>query len=383
MSFHYGVPPTHYKVYDSSPYSSGEYVHYAPQHQFTPKKHSRKASYNASPRVGGWYSPAGSPPPHYYDANVQYASPYANVYVSEDTGRARKYERYTFPSSKHYARTTTTRKQTQPIYVHDDEVDDAGVHQQYDYHHPTYIYREPKAKWKYAKGKPRTDTYFYYGQDQIYDEQPRRSRARRSSTTAPSPNKPRSSPARPTPQATEEDAAREGIPVGYSIKNWDPTERPIILLGSVFDANSLGKWIYDWTVFHHGASTPMADMAGELWLLLIKLAGKMRRAEECLRSGRIRNPENAEMVQDFMVSGGRLFEKFKDLLKDCEHYMLKAAKRDGTKTMGKKAGTEFVDSIFGRDRHLESTEKIMNSIRLWNMRFDVNCEDILRRPSVA
>jgi hypothetical protein len=32
-----------------------------------------------------------------------------------------------------------------------------------------------------------------------------------------------------------------GIPIGYSVKSWDPTERPIIRLGSVFDANSLGK----------------------------------------------------------------------------------------------------------------------------------------------
>ena len=51
--------------------------------------------------------------------------------------------------------------------------------------------------------------------------------------------------------------------------------------------------------------------------------------------------------------------------------------------MGKNAGTEFVDSIFGRDRYLEATEKVMNNVRLWNMRFDVNCEDILRRPSAA
>ena len=36
----------------------------------------------------------------------------------------------------------------------------------------------------------------------------------------------------------------------------EPAEEPIVLLGSVFDANSLGKWIYDWTVYHHGASSP-------------------------------------------------------------------------------------------------------------------------------
>ena len=92
-----------------------------------------------------------------------------------------------------------------------------------------------------------------------------------------------------------------------------------MLLGSVFDANSLGKWIYDWTVYHHGASTPMADVAGDLWLLLIKLAGKMKRAEECVQ--RIRSTDNREMVQDFIESGSRLWQKFKQLLKSCEHYM--------------------------------------------------------------
>jgi hypothetical protein len=47
---------------------------------------------------------------------------------------------------------------------------------------------------------------------------------------------------------TTVDAIRAGIPTGYSIKNWDPTEPLVVLLGSVFDPNSLGKWIYDRTV---------------------------------------------------------------------------------------------------------------------------------------
>ena len=154
-----------------------------------------------------------------------------------------------------------------------------------------------------------------------------------------------------------------------------------MLLGSVFDANSLGKWIYDWTVYHHGPATPIADMAGELWLLLIQLAGKVKRAEECMP--RIRQKENREMVDDFIESGERLTNKLKKLLKLCETPMLKAGKKhskDTTAQLGKNAGTEFVDSIFGRDRQLEATEKFMSSIRLWNLRFDANCEDILRNP---
>ncbi|KAK4455398.1 hypothetical protein QBC34DRAFT_67378 [Podospora aff. communis PSN243] len=95
-------------------------------------------------------------------------------------------------------------------------------------------------------------------------------------------------PKKPAPEtkrpATEADAKRHRIPQGYSLKNWDPNEEPITLLGSVFDANSLGKWIYDWTVFHHGPATPISDMAGDLWLLLIKLAGKIKGAEKLFDS---------------------------------------------------------------------------------------------------
>ncbi|VDB95130.1 Bgt-1527 [Blumeria graminis f. sp. tritici] len=179
--------------------------------------------------------------------------------------------------------------------------------------------------------------------------------------------------------ATEADARKHRIPQGYSLKHWDPSEEPIMLLGSVFDANSLGKWIYDWTVYHHGPATPITDMAGELWLLLIQLAGKVKRAEECMP--RIRTQVNKEMIDDFIESGDRLTDKLKRLLKACETPMLKVGKSNkNASQLGKNAGIEFVDSIFGRDRQLDATERFMSSIRLWNLRFDANCEEILRRP---
>ncbi|KAL5405159.1 hypothetical protein PMIN03_008618 [Paraphaeosphaeria minitans] len=227
----------------------------------------------------------------------------------------------------------------------------------------------------------------------IYDPEPKASRPRRASHISrpqpqpqPTANTSAKRPAPPTKtaeKATEADARRAGIPAGYSYKNWDPTEEPIMLLGSVFDANSLGKWIYDWTVFHYGPTSPLAEMAGDLWVLLIQLAGKVKRAEEIMP--KIRKKENHEMVEDFLESGERLWIRFAKLLKVCEDYMWKAVKKEtGEKkplTMGKNSGCEFVDSIFGRDRELEKTEKLMTGMRLWSMRFDANCEDILRRPT--
>lgn len=381
MSYHYSVPPSHYnKFYDSgyetsSPHSSGEYVHYVPyQYDYTTpvKGHHRKTSHTpVSSRVGGWFSPAGSPPPgaDRYSYNV---SPSKAAYVSYERKRASS---STKPAPRPQPR--TMRKPSQPVHVYDGD-DVYGRDHYVEERQPSRATRTPK----HGK-KPRTDSYFYFGQEQIYEEQPktRTTRARRSSTTTKSsPRKERPS-TKPVPAATEEDAARAGIPAGYSIKNWDPTEEPIILLGSVFDANSLGKWMYDWTVYKCGASTPMAEMAGDLWLLLIKLAGKMKRAKESVI--RIKKGEQREMIYDFIDGGQRLWKQFKQLLKDCEYFMMKAAKTQGNKTlMGKNAGTEFVDSIFGKDRYLETTERLMNRLRLWTMRFDVNCEDILRRPSV-
>ncbi|KAI9151587.1 hypothetical protein HJFPF1_08794 [Paramyrothecium foliicola] len=209
---------------------------------------------------------------------------------------------------------------------------------------------------------------------------------RRSSTAVPprpSTVRPPSNPARAKPpaprKATEVDAKRHEIPTGYSLKNWDPNEEPILLLGSVFDANNLGKWIYDWTVYREGPNHPIADMAGELWLLLIQLAAKLKRAEDVV--GRVRSVENKETIIEFIEAGERLMDKLRSLLKACEAPMLKAARKNKS-GLGKNAGVEFVDTLFGRDRELAKTERFMQNVRLFNLRFDANCEEILRSPTI-
>lgn len=409
--FHYSSPPPGWSAYDytQSPPTSPHYAYYASQYanaysspRGTSRRHTRKASYTAT-KEPGWYS---AYPHGYYDTTPDYGIP------------SRKHDHVSafFAGSPNHRRTHTTghpagdglgtgtgsgpysQPQQRPIFV--DVADNAFDVPRYAFYEPRPRPGRPPASTpkregpgqhrrtasaSHRKSYPAADSHFYFNQVPNHEdiESARRSRARRQSTSTRTPSKPKPAPtSKPPPTATEADAERAGIPPGYSIKNWDPTEAPIILLGSVFDANSLGKWIYDWTVFHHGASTPMADVAGDLWLLLIKLAGKVKRADECLP--RIQRVEAQEVVEDFLESGDRLWNRFKKLLKACELYMWKAAKRESGKgpvSMGRNAGCEFVESIFGRDRELENTEKLMNSIRLWNMRFDANCEDILRRPS--
>ncbi|PWY66088.1 hypothetical protein BO70DRAFT_400881 [Aspergillus heteromorphus CBS 117.55] len=372
--YQYSSPPAGWPAFDYSnpPPTSPHYAYYASQFatpfaspRGPPKRHNRKASYAGTKETAGWYAGYGQ---GFYEPPPEYGTPpRKHDPVSASFGG---YHRRRSTMSGAPAGPWGPAPPPQPSYK-PSVFDDA----------PRYAFREESSPPRrnpttpQRKPKPPTDPYFSYTQvpDQDDVDSAKRSRARRHPP----------GPAKPAPKATEADAARAGIPPGYSIKNWDPTEMPIILLGSVFDANSLGKWIYDWTIFHHGVSTPMADVAGDLWLLLIKLAGKVKRADECL--DRIKRREAHEIVEDFLESGERLWARFKKLLKMCEQFMWKVAKREGSKgvSMGRNAGCEFVETIFGRDRELESTEKLMHSIRLWNMRFDANCEEILRRPTSA
>lgn len=233
-----------------------------------------------------------------------------------------------------------------------------------------------------------------YDRDPIPDRRPTVApgHARRASAAA---NIPRPQTARPTarqasasahkkpPQpkkATLEDARKHRIPEGYSLKNWDPSEDPIMLLGSVFDSNSLGKWIYDWTVYKFDGNHPISENAGELWMLLIQLFGKIKRAEENMP--KIRSAENKEIIEDFIESGERLTDKLRKLLKACETPMLKSAKKAKDNQLGLSAGVEFVNTLWGRDRELERTERFMASVRLWNLRFDANCDEILKKPTL-
>lgn len=113
-------------------------------------------------------------------------------------------------------------------------------------------------------------------------------------------------------------------------------------------ADSLGKWIDDWTVYHHGSPTaPTAHLASELWLLLNKLTSKLKNAEHTMPS--VWKREKQEMVEDFIENGERLWDKFRNVLKECKRYMLRVTKQSDTGIMAKKQGAEFVHTIFGDD----------------------------------
>lgn len=185
---------------------------------------------------------------------------------------------------------------------------------------------------------------------------------------------------KPVRVATEADRAKHKIPQGYSMKNWDPEENPILLCGSVFDANSLGQWIYDWTVYHHGLAHPTSQMAGRLWVFMIQYTGGLTAAED--EYPRVRSRRNKEIVLEFIESGERLTGTLYGLLKRCEAPMLQSGKRKDPSTLGNNAGVEFVKTLFGPDRELKQTERFMKSADNYIKRFAASCQDIVTNPTM-
>lgn len=141
-----------------------------------------------------------------------------------------------------------------------------------------------------------------------------------------------------------------------------------------------------------------ADMAGDLWVLLIGLGGRCSRGEGWVakmsaqrskrRTERQRqeDEDDVDLVEEFLDAGERLWIRLEGILEACEEWMYRAARRSGARVdartgrvvaMGSESGCECVDSLFGRDRELETTEKLMASIRLWTVRWDRNVEEVV------
>ncbi|KAH0605365.1 uncharacterized protein H6S33_004587 [Morchella sextelata] len=390
---------------------SAEYVHHKRPsssrrsgHEHSEFPHEQYHASTSSPRPGAGHraaymnpTPLHTPPPsaHAHHSSGSGTMPNIYSYVPGFTAQQAEYVSPSSFPSEDYRGGSSSRHRTRPSK--------SGRRRPRSYY------------YTYSSSRPVTDSYPSRSQfpQQSYtpgpqsppptrDSDGRRSRTTRRQSTwqagEPTPRSPpqqskpkftrsQTEPASTDAEAVRRKAAEHGIPQDYSLKNWDPEERPIILLGSVFDANSLGEWIFNWTKYHHGKTHDATKTAGGLWELLTELSSKLKRAREFF--GYIKAPENREILDDFMESGERLWQKLKSLLRNCEDYMWRGARGVASPgpqdkpavQMGKRSGAEFVDAMFNGEKEWERTERLMRGMATWCQRFEVNCEDILRSPN--
>jgi hypothetical protein len=96
----------------------------------------------------------------------------------------------------------------------------------------------------------------------------------------------------------------------------------------------------------------------------------------------IRSEENRELIEDFLETEERLLAKLEKIPKQCEKPVLKAALKSNKlrEELTRNVDCEVVDRIFGEKYQRKSLDVFVKGAKLWNLRIDANCQDILLRP---
>lgn len=184
-------------------------------------------------------------------------------------------------------------------------------------------------------------------------------------------------------KATVEDAMRQNVPVNHHLGYWDPDEKPLIFHGFVFDAMSLGRWIADWTLDVPGADSILIDMAGELWGLLIQLAGKVKLSEDFVfwhskKRNSLLDAKVVKIVDGFVERGRQLMENLQELLWSYEALTLET--RDLTSGQSERVfWVEFVRVFFNRGGGLSIREEFEQDLRMWIADWNQYCRTVVKR----
>lgn len=167
-------------------------------------------------------------------------------------------------------------------------------------------------------------------------------------------------------QATREDRDKHNIPNDCCTFHWDPDEEPIFILGSVFSAVSLGKWIFDWTFHCYESNSEEVDIAEQLWYSLIDLLVRLKEAKNELNNNHSIDYKN--ILYDFVESGDNLKKKFNKIIYPCESCMLSA--KNNTGIVDNVGGIKFITCMFLQYR--DHIKRFIHLANLWTSRFKDN-----------
>jgi hypothetical protein len=159
-------------------------------------------------------------------------------------------------------------------------------------------------------------------------------------------------------------AARRNIPRGFSLRRWDPEEQPFLVAGTAFDANSLGKWIFDWACFAYGRSCPLIDVAGDFWVMLIRLTGGLS------GMGLLKRWEMTESLYEALAVGEKLLSAVAEHVAQCERSLRSTKEFKQRRKLGQESATAFVKAFLGSDKYLSRTEDITHDMRDWQRRYN-------------
>lgn len=136
--------------------------------------------------------------------------------------------------------------------------------------------------------------------------------------------------------------------------------RTFEVLGRVFDADSLGKWIFDNSCVVYGRSVPLTDIAGDFWLMSLRLSAKTSAL------GRASDLNMDQHMADLFRSGITVWESYTRHVRMCSEMV-------GT-DFSADAGELFVKAFLEVGQYLSQTERVLHEMHQWDRSFEEAAE---------
>ncbi|KAK2035434.1 hypothetical protein LX32DRAFT_647502 [Colletotrichum zoysiae] len=159
--------------------------------------------------------------------------------------------------------------------------------------------------------------------------------------------------------ATQNDAERWKVPAHYFLARWDPNKNPLLFLNLVFDAISLGAWMFDWVTFYEEedllGDKRVAATVKEFALLLEGLEDRSTSAYK-------------DMHADFLRGYHQLLSNLQYMLKVCVGFgsLRPIAGAEDQKRADKDyAAREMLAVLFDPDMKLNETAGFMYEMKRW------------------
>lgn len=162
-------------------------------------------------------------------------------------------------------------------------------------------------------------------------------------------------------------------------KQWGFGDSHFVLFGTYtfFNIESLGKWIYDWTVWEYGKASVEATKAYSLMTYLVQSSKTTQRALESMRwTG---DMHERKIFKKFLDSGSDLWAQVKRLFRTCETYATDALREEKRLV---NYGKLFVLALFDKFIQLERTQRLLGDMRVWLNNFDSTGGVSLSNPIV-
>jgi hypothetical protein len=134
------------------------------------------------------------------------------------------------------------------------------------------------------------------------------------------------------------------------------------VLERCYDADTFGKWLYDSSAAVFGQAAPLVEIAGDFWIMSLRLSIKTDRLLQ------LRQKSNAEAVEDLLFQGLAVWESYVRHIKMCSSLLAVDSVVD--------RGEALAILFLGSPEYLLQTEQVLQQMHVWDRMYEEAFEEV-------